>query len=163
VHGPLRRSSDPLRRLPAHRNGRLGLDQPRTTDDVGTTWSANRTRRPLAGASLRSIALAGSRVRQARTKPEGRTADFVCRNQQARSASDSFTARAEMAYSIPGCKPRIRLCGTRRSHFSRAKFIPKLSYDRRKIVAQNPAIRPELFKNRKWKVTCSTSCSEQPQ
>src|SRR5260370_29530190 len=69
----------------------------------------------------------------------------------------SLTARAEMEHSIPGCKWRMRLCGARRSHFSRAKFIPKPSYDRRKIAAQNPALRTELFKNRKWKVTSSTS------
>jgi hypothetical protein len=40
---------------------------------------------------------------------------------------------------------RMRLCIARRSHLHRAKFIPQLSVDRRKIVSQNPAMMPVLF------------------
>lgn len=40
---------------------------------------------------------------------------------------------------------RMRLCIARRSHLHRAKFIPQLSVNRRKIVSQNPAMMPVLF------------------
>jgi hypothetical protein len=40
---------------------------------------------------------------------------------------------------------RMRLCTPRRSHLNRAKFIPQLSVNRRKIVLQNPAMMPILF------------------
>jgi hypothetical protein len=39
----------------------------------------------------------------------------------------------------------MRLCIARRSHLNRAKFIPQLSVNRRKIISQNPAMTSGLF------------------
>ena len=93
AHDPQKKFRYRSAALPTRKNGRLWPHHARPApraraDDVGATWKASRTRRPLAAANVRPVALAGYRVRQVSTKSEGDRAFQLPQPTKHASASD---------------------------------------------------------------------------